>query len=261
MLIQLFHNQISLGIAQAVAATLLVLVVVLVARWQDIHIEQETSVALLRSLVQIVAVGSILMLLLRGPEWTGIVVLVAMVLSAALLSSQRSRSLPGAFLVALCGIGGGAGIIIALMMVLGVIDTAINASVPVGSMLIFSSMTTHNQAVERFLSDIKAHAARIEAELALGARARTVVVPYAQAAVRASMMPRIDSLRSLGIVWIPGLMAGMVLSGEDPVYAAVYQFVTMAMVFSVSGVTSVVSTHLVSRRVFSSADQLRLRQG
>jgi putative ABC transport system permease protein len=52
--------------------------------------------------------------------------------------------------------------------------------------------------------------------------------------VRASLIPRIDSLRSLGIVWIPGLMAGMVLAGSDPVYAAIYQFVVIAMVFASS---------------------------
>ena len=30
-----------------------------------------------------------------------------------------------------------------------------------------------------------------------------------------------------GIVWIPGLRAGMILSGTDPLYAAVYQFVVI----------------------------------
>jgi hypothetical protein len=36
-----------------------------------------------------------------------------------------------------------------------------------------------------------------------------------------------SDLRSLGIVWIPGLVAGMLLSGSRPVYAAIYQFVVL----------------------------------
>ena len=70
---------------------------------------------------------------------------------------------------------------------------------------------------------------------------------------------RLLNLRSLGIVWIPGLMAGMILAGSDPVYAAIYQFVVIAMIFASSGVTSVVSTLLVRPHAFSEDEQLVLR--
>jgi hypothetical protein len=50
-----------------------------------------------------------------------------------------------------------------------------------------------------------------------------------QTSFEANLIPAIDSLRSLGIVWIPGADAGMLLSGARPVYAAVYQFVVVAM--------------------------------
>ena len=66
----------------------------------------------------------------------------------------------------------------------------------------------------------------------------------------------IDNLRSLGIVWIPGLMTGMVLSGTPPLRAAVYQFVTLAMIFASSGLTCLVGTTLARGRVFSPAEQL-----
>ena len=77
----------------------------------------------------------------------------------------------------------------------------------------------------------------------------------------ASLIPAIDSLRSLGIVWIPGLMAGMLLSGSRPIYAAIYQFVVLAMIFAASGLTSLVSTLLIRSQAFTDAEQLRLRPG
>jgi putative ABC transport system permease protein len=75
------------------------------------------------------------------------------------------------------------------------------------------------------------------------------------------MIPRIDTLRALGIVWIPGLMAGMVLAGSDPVYAAIYQFVVVGMIFAASGLTSLISTQLIRGRAFTRAEQLVLVEG
>jgi len=108
---------------------------------------------------------------------------------------------------------------------------------------------------------VLAHVGEIETALALGADGKTGVAPYVQVSFEASLIPAIDSLRSLGIVWIPGLMAGMLLSGARPIYAAIYQFVLLAMIFASSGLTSLVSTLLIRSRVMTSADQLILRAG
>ena len=150
---------------------------------------------------------------------------------------------------------------IALMTVLGVIDTPITALVPVGSMLIANAMNTNGLVLNRFRSDVLAHVGEIETALSLGADGKTSVVPYTRVSFEASLIPAIDSLRSLGIVWIPGLMAGMLLSGSRPVYAAIYQFVLLAMIFASSGLTSLVSTLMVRMQVMSAADQLLLRSG
>ena len=60
---------------------------------------------------------------------------------------------------------------------------------------------------------------------------------------------------------IGGLMAGMLLSGARPVYAAIYQFVVLAMIFAASGLTSLVSTVLIRSHAFSAAEQLIVRPG
>jgi len=53
----------------------------------------------------------------------------------------------------------------------------------------------------------------------------------------------------------------MLLSGARPVYAAVYQFVVLAMIFAASGLTSLVSTLLIRERIFTPAQQLSLQPG
>lgn len=259
MLKFLFHGELALGFAQAAAAALAALVVVLLARRRNIHLESEIAVAMARGLVQIIAVGSILLLLLRGPRWTSVFLLATMIVAAAATSARRAKGMPDAFRVSAWSIALGAGSVIAVMTWLGVIDTAITSLVPVGSMLIANAMNTNGLSLNRFRADVLAHVGEVETALALGADARSSVSPYTQASFEASLIPAIDSLRSLGIVWIPGLMAGMLLSGSRPIYAAIYQFVVLAMIFAASGLTSLISSMLIRERVFTSAEQLRLR--
>lgn len=259
MLIQFFDSQLVLGGAQAATATIFALLMLLVARLRHIHVQQQAIIALARGIIQIVAVGSVLVLLLQGPDWTSIIVLGSMIVIAASISARRARKIPGAFWVSLYGIGLGAGLTILLMTWLGVIDAAISSLIPLGSMIIANAMNTNALALERFRAEVESHAGQVEAGLALGADPRQTVRPYVQAAVEASLIPKIDSLRSLGIVWIPGIMTGMVLSGSDPIYAAIYQFVVMGMIFASSGLTAVTSTLLIRTHAFSPAEQLILR--
>jgi putative ABC transport system permease protein len=261
MLKQLFTGDLQLGLAQATAAALCACLVVLLARRRNIHLESETVVALLRGLVQIVAVGSILVLLLRGPRWTSGILLAAMMIAAGATSAKRARGIPGAFKVSTYSIASGAGSVIALMTWLGVIDTPITTLIPVGSMLIANAMNTNGLALNRFRSDVLAHMGEVETALALGADPRQSVSPYVQSSFEASLIPAVDSLRALGIVWIPGLMAGMLLSGARPVYAAIYQFVVLAMIFAASGLTSLLSTLLIRTHAFTAAEQLALKPG
>ena len=71
------------------------------------------------------------------------------------------------------------------------------------------------------------------------------VSPFVQSAVYASLLPRLDMLKSLGWVWIPGVMAGMVVSGASAVYAGIDQFIIVAMILSASGIAGLVVTVLL----------------
>src|SRR5215471_15350104 len=96
-----FHSQIALGIAECVVAALLALVVMLVARRRAPGLLQELPIAEIRGVAQIVAVGAILAFMLRGPEWTSLIVLIGMMLAAASIVRKRAKRIPRAFVLAL----------------------------------------------------------------------------------------------------------------------------------------------------------------
>ncbi len=258
MVKHLFHNQLARGFVQAGITAVLAIVVALLARKRDIHVEWETMVALLRGLAQIVAVGFILVVMLKGPQWTSAFMLSAMVLAAGATSARRAKKVPGSFAVSFWSILIGSGSVIAVMTWAGVIDGAITSIVPVGSMVIANAMNTNALALERFHSEVEAHVGEIESALALGAAAEVSVSREVQRSFSASLIPSLNNLRSLGLVWIPGLMAGMVLSGSSPLYAAIYQFVVIAMIFGSSGLTSLLCTTMIRKRIFTTAEQLAL---
>jgi putative ABC transport system permease protein len=248
-----------MGLGQAVGAIALCAAVILLCRWQSVRVEREAAVSIARGLVQMVLVGMVLALLLHGSLLIGCLILLGMTTAAAVTSVRRLKGMRNALMMCFWSIAAGAGTVIAVMLVTGSLRPDISMLVPVGSMIIANAMNACAQAVERFRAEILAHVGQVEAGLSLGAEPKLTVAPYLQAAVYASLLPRLDMMNSLGLVWIPGVMAGMVVSGASPVYAGIYQFIIVAMILAASGITALVATILMRSSVFSSAAQLALR--
>jgi len=259
MLEQFFHTDLSLSIAQAGIAALVSLVVLLLSYRQRLSLEKEILVAIVRSLVQILAVGAVLIFILQGPLWVGGVILAFMMWMAAREAARRAKGIPGAMRVTFYGIFLGSGAVLLVMIFLGVIEWQLDSMIPVGSMVISGGLNACALALDRFRGEVESHTGQIEAGLCLGGEAEKVVMPYVQKAFHASLIPRLNAMRALGIVWIPGLMSGMLLAGSDPVIAALYQFVVMAMIFTSSSLSAFVSLMLVRKHIFSDADQLLLQ--
>jgi len=197
--------------------------------------------------------------MLRGPQWTSVLVLAAMMIAAASIVRKRAKRIPRAFQLALISICAGAGVVLVIMIFFGIIPLKITMLVPVGSMVIANTMNTQSLFLDRLRGEVTSHVGEIESALALGATSEAALLPYLKAAFRACLIPSVDNIRSLGIVWIPGIMAGMILSGALPIFAALYQFVVLTTIFSAAALTCLVSSHLVTRRIFTPQDQLMLR--
>lgn len=259
MLTQWIDNQILLGAVQA-GITMVAALLVLLITWRlKLGIHKDIAIGLGRGMLQIVAVGFLLTLIFSAPLWIAIPVILVMITAAGVITVQRIKDIPDALWISLLGIVAGAGSVIIVMTFLGVIQQDLTSIIPIGSMMVYGAMNTNALMLERFRSELKSHTGQIEAALALGASPDTVVEPYARRAVSAAMIPRINGLQSLGIVWIPGAMSGMLLSGTSPAYAGFYQFVVSGSIFVTAGITVLISIVLVRKQVFSSAEQLIIR--
>lgn len=244
------------GLWQVGAAALLALVVVGLSKWRALALETELGTAFVRGFVQIVAMGLLMGVLLTVPLAWSTLILLGMVGGATWISKQRGAGLPRVTGISLLAIGVGAGSTIVLMTAAGAIEATVRSLVPVGSMVIANAMKINGLALDRFKEELAANRDEIEVGLSLGGPPGRVLASHVRDSVRASLIPIVDSLKSLGWVWIPGIMAGMILGGENPIYAALYQFVIMAMIFAAGGLTSMIGTVLMGRAVMTDAEQL-----
>lgn len=248
--------EIRTGFVQIGIAVALTLLVLGVTYLQDLGFERELLATSGRGLVQILATGAVIGMLLAAHIAWASVVLAFMIVAAAWISHERGADLPGSFRASLAAIALGSGIVIASMAFAGAIERTMRDLIVVGSMVVAMAMKTNSLALERFTGEISSNQAEIEAVLSVGVPPERVVVEYVSTSVYAALIPTLDRIKSLGIVSIPGLMAGMIIAGANPIYAAQYQFVIMLMLFAAGALTSVASTFLVSRYVFTDAKQL-----
>ncbi|MFB6157454.1 MAG: ABC transporter permease [Haloferacaceae archaeon] len=249
------------GLAQVAAASAIAAVVLGLSYVRGLGLERELGGAFVRGFVQVLAMGALIGLLFSIPLSYSAVVLAGMVAYAAWESRRRGEGVPAAFRVSLAGIALGSGVVIVTMVAAGAIAPTVRNLVPVGGMIIANAMKTNSLALDRFKGEIEDHRDEIEALLAIGVPPEAAVADHVTESVRASLIPVVDAMRTLGLVYIPGMMAGMILGGANPIYAAEYQFVIMGMIFAAGGLTSMTTSLLVRRHAFTDAAQLRRFEG
>jgi len=244
------------GLIQIAAAAVLAAIVVFVIYVRNLGFEREVAVTAGRGFVQILAAGSVIGILVTAHYAWAAVVLVVMMIVAGWISYRRGARIPGAFRTSVISIAFGTALVIVTMTASGVIKTTMRDLIVIGSMVIANAMQANSLLLDRFTDQLVENRPEIEAMLSVGASPERAIQKYVSTSVYGSIIPILDSIKSLGIVKIPGLMAGMIIAGANPIYAAQYQFVIMLMLFAGDGLTVVANTVLVNRRVFTDAKQL-----
>ena len=105
--------------------------------------------------------------------------------------------------------------------------------IPLGGMILANSMTSISLAAERFQAEYKNNKSYIEAR---------------NIAFNAAMIPTINTLLAVGLVALPGMMTGQILSGISPFIAARYQIMVMCMLFASSGISAACFLVLIKSR-------------
>ena len=128
--------------------------------------------------------------------------------------------------------------------------------IPLAGMILGNSMNGCALALDRFFNEIKNDRKGAETMLALGATPYEVSVRYIKAAVKNAALPFITSMSGMGIVFIPGLMTGQLLSGTPPLIAVKYQIAIMICIACSVVFTSLLTLLLSYPKLFNKQHML-----
>jgi putative ABC transport system permease protein len=242
-----------------VAATLaLVAVAAAVSLWRRAELEQDLGLAVLRSFLQLTAVGYVIQAIFDSDSlWLVALLLTGMVAFGAATAHSRARAVPGALAPIVLALATAGAVTLGLVLALGVFDPEPRFLVPVGGMVIGNSMTAAAVALNRLADEVQGRAGLIEATLALGATSRQAAAGLVTRSLRSGMIPLIDSTKTTGVVFFPGAMVGMLVAGAEPLDAVRLQLILLWTLLGSVALAALIAVSLGYRGFFTRAHQLR----
>jgi putative ABC transport system permease protein len=105
-------------------------------------------------------------------------------------------------------------------------------AIPLLGMVLGNTLNGIALGMDRAVSGVSSERGHIETLLALGAERREALRPLARDAVRVGTTPIINAMSIAGIVSLPGMMTGQILSGTPPVEAVKYQILILFLIAS-----------------------------
>ena len=221
----------------ALAFIPILIVIFLLYQWR---IEIRTSfLATLRMVIQLVLIGYFLAFIFEAQKsWIVLVVLCIMLLAASWIS-LRTSSIPrralytkslGAIIV-----GGGSVLALITQGVIGLDPWFLPSyMIPLAGMIFANAMNSISLAGERLIAEMNRGVAYEEARVV---------------ALKAALIPITNSLFAVGLVSLPGMMTGQILSGVSPFIAARYQIMVMCMMYGSAGISSALFLNMVKDNV------------
>src|SRR4051794_4980173 len=184
---------------QVAASLLLVLVAIALSVWRGVPIKDEIGWGVLRSFVQLLALGYVIKLIFDAGNVAWVVpVLVAMTVFGALTARNRAPRVPGALPVLLVSIGIAVLATLGLALAIGAIHATPRSLIPIGGMVIGQSMVAAALALGRLEFEIESAPDEIEARLSLGATSRQAIDPILRRSMATGMLNTIDSTKTAG---------------------------------------------------------------
>ena len=127
--------------------------------------------------------------------------------------------------------------------------------VPLTGMLLGNTVSALAVGLSRFFESMKERRDEVDTLLALGATTWEAARPSIVSSIRLGLLPTTASLASAGIVTVPGMMAGQIIAGGNPIDAAKYQFMILATIAALTLLADSIIMLMVYKRCFTALDQ------
>ncbi len=251
------------GLVILASVSILFFLVVLVSSWKRVGIGKDMTKGFIIGGAQLALVSIILMALI---EWEGegtiwlpaaAVMVTGMAIISAARSAKRSPDMPFAFRTTAASISLGSVLSLSVLLVADAIPLRPEFVIPLAGMAFGNSMDICSLTMDRMTREFQTGRGMIETRLSLGATSSQAVEDIDRMAIRTALIPTIDRMKTLGIIFIPGAMAGLIMAGVQPLVAAQFQLVIFLMIVGGGVITSLATVTLARESFFNENHQLQ----
>ncbi|CAN5192352.1 ABC transporter permease [soil metagenome] len=131
-------------------------------------------------------------------------------------------------------------------------------AIPLMGIVLGSVLNAASLGLESFFDGVRGGRATIEAQLALGTPIYQALGTLIRSSIRRGLIPVINQMSAAGLITLPGVMTGQLLTGMDPLHAVLYQILLLFLLTGASGLAVGAAVYLAARSVTDARDRLRL---
>jgi putative ABC transport system permease protein len=128
--------------------------------------------------------------------------------------------------------------------------------IPISGMIIGNSLTAVTLGVNSLLREMNDNKDIVMESLILGGSPKVATRKIINNSFDVAIMPTINNMLSMGIVVLPGMMTGQILSGTSPTVAITYQITIMLAILGAAALSIITLLQLGYKSFFNEEQQL-----
>ncbi|MBS4537311.1 iron export ABC transporter permease subunit FetB [Clostridium sp. D2Q-11] len=253
---------VDIGILQLITAYIFVIILLFIVRLKGINREKEIVIASIRMTLQLVLIGYVLVYIFENPSPLLTLIIIGIMETFAIFNIFKrvrrniSTKLKGMIAIAMV-VGTFTSILYFLFVVVRIQPWyKPQYFIPLAGMLIGNSMTGISLGVDRLIDGFHSRKEEVETALMLGASSKKAAKRIVNNAFDSAIMPTINSMMGMGIVFLPGMMTGQILSGTSPLTSIKYQIAIMLGIMGSVSLTVIIFLQLGYKTFFNDREQL-----
>ncbi len=252
-------NAVQINLMNFSFVYLLLLVIGFIMKISNIHKGKLLLIASIRMTVQLTLAGYLLTYLFENPSKIFIIIYICSMCIFAIhrvLTINKGLNKKFKIVIGLSIVFSGVSIILFFVGI--VINQSIfnpQYTIPISGMILGNAMTGISLGVKTFMDKVKSSKLQIDTLLNLSATPKNILLPMVNSSLETALIPTLNSMLGMGIVSLPGMMTGQILSGELPSTAIVYQISVMICISTVVSLSVFLSLYFGHKTLYNDKNQ------
>ncbi|WP_114195440.1 iron efflux ABC transporter permease subunit FetB [Edaphovirga cremea] len=253
-------NQHNITNQSLMLALVLVVIAILISKREKLGLEKDIIWSIARAIVQLIIVGYVLKYIFDVDNGLLTILMVLFIcFNAALNARKRSKNIDHAFVISFIAISSGTVLTLTVLILSGSIEFTPMQVIPISGMIAGNAMIAVGLCYNNLNQRFKDQQQKILEMLSLGASVKYASRGIIRDSIRSSLIPTVDSAKTVGLVSLPGMMSGLIFAGIDPVKAIKYQIMVTFMLLSTASLSTIIACYLAYRRFYNKRQQLLMK--